>query len=102
MANNPIQASGNRRHSGNGGGSSDLRHSMESLDGAKVSSITARIAAGLVVLCLVLVSPIMLDMYMTIKETQKVSEINNQQVKQKLKQLDEKMKELDGQTTRSP
>lgn len=75
---------------------------MESLDGAKVSSVIARIAAGLVVLCLVLVSPVMLDMYMTIKETQKVSEINNQQVKQKLKQLDEKMKELDGQTTRSP
>lgn len=75
---------------------------MESLDGAKVSSITARIAAAIVVMCLVLVSPVMLDMYMTIKETQKVSEINNQQVKQKLKQLDEKMKELDGQTTRSP
>jgi hypothetical protein len=75
---------------------------MESLDGAKVSSITARIAAAIVVMCLVLVSPVMLDMYMTIKETQKVSEINNQQVKQKLKQLDDKMKELDGQTTRSP
>jgi hypothetical protein len=67
---------------------------MGIIDNSKHSSTAALIAAATVVIALLIVSPVILDMYLTTNKNNKVMEYKTKQVDEKIEQLEQLKKEI--------